>query len=64
MAAAGVTLTLEDAMPKALLWHPETVHLWMIEAVTSDGEVDFHKIAQMKCVAARCGKSGVGFTTT
>lgn len=64
MAAAGVTLTLEDAMPDALLWNPETDHLWVIEAVTSDGEVDFHKVAQMERMAARCGKSGVGFTTT
>ena len=64
MAAAGVTLTLEDAMPDALLWHPGTDHLWVIEAVTSDGEVDFHKVAQMERLAARCGKSGVGFTTT
>lgn len=64
MAAAGVSLTLEDAMPDALLWHPGTDHLWVIEAVTSDGEVDFHKVAQMERLAARCGKSGVGFTTT
>lgn len=64
MAAAGVTLTLGDAMPDALLWNPATDHLWVIEAVTSDGEVDFHKVAQMERLAARCGKSGVGFTTT
>lgn len=64
MAAAGVELTLEDAMPDALLWNPETDHLWVIEAVTSDGEVDAHKVAQMNRLAQRCGKSGVGFTTT
>lgn len=64
MAAAGVALTLEDAMPDALLWNSETDHLWIIEAVTSDGEVDAHKVAQMHRLAARCGKSGVGFTTT
>ncbi len=64
MAAAGVELTLEDAMPDALLWHPETDHLWVIEAVTSDGEVDAHKVAQMNRLAERCGKAGVGFTTT
>lgn len=64
MAAAGITLTPEDAMPDALLWHPETDHLWVIEAVTSDGEADFHKVAQLERLAARCGKSGVGFTTT
>lgn len=64
MAMAGVELTLEDAMPDALLWNPDTDHLWVIEAVTSDGEVDFHKVAQMTALAERCGKSGVGFTTT
>ena len=51
-------------MPDALLWNPETDHLWVIEAVTSDGEVDAHKVAQMNRMAERCGKSGVGFTTT
>ena len=64
MEAAGVALTIEDAMPDALLWHPETDHLWVIEAVTSDGEVDFHKVAQLQRLSDRCGKSGVGFTTT
>lgn len=63
MEAAGVNLTLDDAMPDALLWNPETDHLWVIEAVTSDGEVDFHKVAQMQRLAVRCGKSGIGFTT-
>ncbi|PIE13510.1 MAG: hypothetical protein CSA68_11680 [Rhodobacterales bacterium] len=64
MAEAGVALTLEDAMPDALLWNPETDHLWVIEAVTSDGEVDAHKVAQINRLAERCGKAGVGFTTT
>ena len=64
MAAAGVALTLDDAMPDALLWNPETDHLWIIEAVTSDGEVDAHKVAQMRRLVERCGKAGVGFTTT
>lgn len=64
MAEAGVALTLEDAMPDALLWNPDTDHLWVIEAVTSDGEVDAHKVAQMNRLAERCGKAGVGFTTT
>lgn len=64
MRAAGVALTLDDAMPDALLWNPDTDHLWVIEAVTSDGEVDMHKVQQMRRMADRCGKSGVGFTTT
>jgi len=64
MQEAGVELTLEDAIPDALLWNPETNRLWIIEAVTSDGEVDMHKVTQMKRMAKRCGKSGIGFTTT
>jgi len=64
MKAAGVELTLEDAMPDVLLWNPQTDWLWVIEAVTSDGEVDLHKVTQMERLAKRCGKAGVGFTTT
>ncbi len=64
MAKAGVELTLEDAMPDALLWNPETDWLWVIEAVTSDGEVDLHKVNQMRKLADRSKKAGVGFTTT
>ncbi len=61
---AGIELTLEDAMPDVLLWNPETDWLWIIEAVTSDGEVDIHKVNQLNRLAERCGKAGVGFTTT
>ncbi|WP_209940319.1 BsuBI/PstI family type II restriction endonuclease [Ruegeria sp. HKCCE4148] len=64
MAEAGVQLTLEDAMPDVFLWNPDTDMLWVIEAVTSDGEVDMHKVNQMKKLSDRCGKAGVGFTTT
>ncbi|MBB5699998.1 BsuBI/PstI family type II restriction endonuclease [Sphingomonas yantingensis] len=64
MARAGVKLELGDAMPDVLLWNPETDHLWVIEAVTSDGEVDITKVTKMTEFAQRHGKSGVGFTTT
>lgn len=64
LVAAGVDLKLGDAMPDVLLWNPETDRLWIIEAVTSDGEVDIHKVAQVKAMAERCGKAGVDFTTT
>ena len=63
MQAAGALLTLADPMPDVLLRHPQTDWLWVIEAVTSDGEVDAHKVEGMKRFAARCGKAGVGFTT-
>ncbi|WBX86424.1 BsuBI/PstI family type II restriction endonuclease [Sphingosinicella microcystinivorans] len=48
MQAAGAELTLADPMPDVLLWHPETDWLWVIEAVTSDGEVDAHKVKGMQ----------------
>jgi hypothetical protein len=64
LARANVQLILSDAMPDALLWNPVTDRLWVIEAVTSDGEVDFHKVAQLKELATRCGKAGIDFTTT
>ena len=51
-------------MPDVLLWNPETDWLWVIEAVTSDGEVDLHKVMALSRVAQRSGKAGVGFTTT
>lgn len=64
LAHAGVELGLADAMPDVLLWNPGTDRLWVIEAVTSDGEVDFHKVNQLSMLAQRSGKAGVDFTTT
>ena len=60
---ASIDLKPDDAIPDILLWNPETNHLWVIEAVTSDGEVDQHKVNQMSALAERSKKSGVGFTT-
>jgi hypothetical protein len=64
MKRAGIELTLDDAMPDVLLWNPKTDEIWVIEAVTSDGEVDLHKVEQINRLAKRCGKKFVGFTTT
>jgi hypothetical protein len=63
LAKAGIALQLGDAMPDVLLWNPKTDRLWVIEAVTSDGEVDSHKVAQLERLAKRCGKQGIDFTT-
>lgn len=61
---AGLTFELNDAMPDVLLWNKKTDCLWVIEAVTSDGEVDNHKKAQMTEYCARHNKKSIGFTTT
>lgn len=63
LARAGIELLLSDAMPDLLYWDAASDRLWVIEAVTSDGEVDLHKKRQFEELAERCGKSGVGFTT-
>ncbi|WP_440885873.1 BsuBI/PstI family type II restriction endonuclease [Vibrio campbellii] len=64
LESAGLDIRLDDAMPDVLLWNPTTDMLWVIEAVTSDGEVDNHKKASLTEFAVRNEKSGVGFTTT
>lgn len=50
-------------MPDVLLWNRETDAIWIIEAVTSDGEVDDHKVSMVNAFAAKHDKRGVGFTT-
>ena len=61
---AGIDLRLGDAMPDILLWHPERDAFWVIEAVTSDGEVDHHKVAQVRAMIDRAKKGApLGFTT-
>jgi len=60
---SGIEITLDDAMPDVLLWKRETDELWIIEAVTSDGEVDHHKVDQVRAFAERNGKKVGGLTT-
>jgi len=60
---SGITIKLDDAMPDVLLWNSKTDALWVIEAVMSDGEVDHHKVEQVRAFAKRNGKKDVGFTT-
>ncbi len=61
---SGLTFQLGDAMPDVLLHNGELRELWVIEAVTSDGEVDEQKVRQMHAFANRNQMEGVGFTTT
>jgi hypothetical protein len=60
---AGIAIELGDSMPDILLWNQKTDALWVIEAVTSDGEVDFHKVESLTSLAHRSGKKSIGFTT-
>jgi hypothetical protein len=62
--AAGLELKLEDAMPDVLLWDSFHDTFWVIEAVTSDGEVELHKVDQIRKLVNRTkSESHVGFTT-
>lgn len=63
LAKAGLKLTLHDAMPDILLWNEKEDSLWVIEAVTTDGEVDVYKMGKLQEFAQRYRKSSIGFTT-
>ena len=63
MQKAGITIQLADSMPDILLWNQKTDKLWVVEAVTSDGEVDRHKVESLTRLAERSQKKGIGFTT-
>jgi hypothetical protein len=63
LADAGIHLGLSDAMPDVLLCKDDDRHLWVVEAVTSDGEVDHHKVDQLMNLANRSGYSAISFTT-
>lgn len=63
LAQAGIEITLSDAIPDLLLWNQTADALWVVEAVTSDGEVDLHKLRQLTILANRAGKAKINFTT-
>lgn len=56
--------TIHDVWPDAILINPDTNTLWFIEAVTSDGEADQHKVDGLKAICANSGKNYGGVTTT
>lgn len=55
---------LNDVWPDAILFNPKTNSLWFIEAVTSDGEVDNHKLNGFKRICTNSNKNFGGCTTT
>lgn len=56
--------TINDLWPDAILYNESEESLWFIEAVTSDGEADLHKIEGLKQICINSGKSYGGTTTT
>lgn len=63
LARAGLTIALGDPMPDVILWKPDTQGVWVIEAVTSDGEVDQQKLQAVQAWASRHDKKLDGATT-
>ena len=61
---ADLSIQLDDSMPDVLLWNRNLDSLWVIEAVTSDGEVDIHKKNRFTDYCRRHNKNAIGFTTT
>lgn len=56
--------SIDDVWPDAILYHPDEQKLWFIEAVTSDGEADIHKVEGLKTICSNSGKIYGGTTTT
>lgn len=56
--------TINDVWPDAILINPETNTLWFIEAVTTDGEADNHKVEGLKAICRNSNLTYGGVTTT
>lgn len=64
MKKYNIELGIADSFPDVILYNEKLDSLWFIEAVTSDGEVDEHKLAGLKAICTNSGKSFAGSTTT
>lgn len=60
---AGIVLNLGDPSPDVLLFEPRARKVWCVEAVTSDGEVDEHKVVGLLELCKRSGCELAGVTT-
>lgn len=56
--------TIDDMWPDAILYNHAEEKLWFIEAVTSDGEADLHKVEGLQTICNNSGKIYGGTTTT
>jgi hypothetical protein len=59
LASASLRYDALGAMPDALFWKPGTNEFAVIEAVTSDGEVDQHKVDSVTAMLCRSHKNPI-----
>ena len=63
LLAAGIVFERNDRLPDVLFFNPELDALWVVDAVTTDGEVDYARQQDFIAFAKRNGKKKIGFTT-
>jgi hypothetical protein len=63
MVAMGLALDLDDKYPDAILAHPETRGLWVVDAVISDGELNKDRCDAIAAWAEEHGCHVEGFVT-
>jgi hypothetical protein len=63
MADFGLELRREDRWPDAILGHPVTRELWVVDAITNDGEVDVERRDAIGAWAERQGCHIGGFVS-
>lgn len=63
LAEIGIVLSLKDPFPDLMFFDRKTRRLWCVEAVTSDGEVDEHKVKGVRLLCERSGCELAGLTT-
>lgn len=62
--SCGIKLGIGDSWPDVILFNPKENKLWFVEAVTSDGEVDQHKLKGLFHICEKSNKEFGGATTT
>ncbi|EGQ7650912.1 hypothetical protein EM59_016410 [Vibrio parahaemolyticus] len=63
LLSAGIVFERNDRLPDVLFFNPKLDALWVVDAVTTDGEVDYARQQDFIAFAKRNGKKKIGFTT-
>lgn len=63
LKAAGIALNLDDAYPDVIMFDAKARAIWCVESVTSDGEVDQHKVDNLLKLCERSKLKLAGLTT-